>query len=368
MGVTGTRVLYVDCAPFSGGAQRSLMAMVHALRDVGMERFVAGADGSVGGLLESCQSLGVPHCALRSRHWSRSPLGLWEFLVDRRRIGRRLRQVAGEWRPTIIHANTVRAALLVPKGLALQSPLVVHDRDLRAPGLARRLVAAKASCIVAISEAVAAHWPAGCQIVPNGLAVADIARALPAAEYTGQVAMVADFVPWKRHDLFLQAFADVRKHYPGGKAVLVGRVRDGDARWLERTRALALELGLGESVTFLTEATCAWPQLAACRALVSCALDEPFGRTVVEALALGKPVVAVRGAGPEEILANTRAGVLVEARPSAIAGGLLQAWDWAEDPERARAARRCADQFSIPHMRRRICEVYGTLQEAPAGS
>jgi len=288
--------------------------------------------------------------------------------LDRRRIGRRLRQLAGEWRPTIIHANTVRAGLLVPGCLAREFPLVVHDRDLRAPRLARRLVAAKAGCIVAISEAVAAHWPNGCQIVPNGLAVAEIARALPASQYTGQVVMVADFVPWKRHDLFLHALADVRGHHPEGKAVLVGRVRDGDARWLERTRGLARELGLDESVTFLTDVTCAWPHLAACRALVSCALDEPFGRTVVEALALGKPVVAVRGAGPEEILRNTTAGVLVEARPSAIASGLLQTWDWAEDPERARAARRCADRYSVPRMLRGICDIYGTLQEAPSVS
>jgi len=366
MAITGTRVLYVDCAPFSGGAQRSLLTIVHALGNTGIERFVAGADGTVGGLLESCQSLGIPHCVLRSRHWSRSPLGLWQFLADRRRIGHRLRQAAGEWRPTIIHANTLRAALLVPRCLAREFPLVVHDRDLRAPGLARRLVAAKAGCIVAISEAVAAHWPNGCQIVPNGLAVTEIARASPASEYSGQVALVADFVPWKRHDLFLQALAEVRKHHPEGKAVLVGRVRDGDARWLERTRGLARKLGLDESVTFLTDVTCAWPHLAACRALVSCALDEPFGRTVVEALALGKPVVAVRGAGPEEILGSTTAGVLVEARPSAIARGLLQAWDWSKDPERARAARRCADRFSVPRMLRRICDVYGMLQKAPS--
>ncbi len=366
MAVTGIRVLYLDCAPFSGGAQRSLLTMVRALREDGVEVQVLAADLTPDGVVEQCLRAEIPVTAIRSRHWSRTPLGLWQFLVDRQRVGRLLRERIASWRPHLIHANTVRAALLVPR--QVDCPLVVHDRDLRAPWMVRRSVAARAQAILAIGGAVAERWPACCaqrvQLVPNGLEVESIARALPDSAYAGQVALVGDFVPWKGHELFLRAFARVREQRPAARALLVGRVREGDSACLADVRRLLAELRLADHVTILDSVTCAWPQIAACRVLVSAAGDEPFGRTVVEALALGRPVVAVRGGGPEEILAGCPAGRLVEGAPDALAEGILAAWDWGDDPAISAAARERAACFSVRRMGERIHAVYRSLVTA----
>lgn len=365
MTVRGKRVLFVDCAPFTGGAQRSLLTLAQALRDEGIEVQVLAADLTPGGVVEQCLRLDLPVAVIPARHWSRTPLGLWQFVVDRRRIGPQLRERVASWQPDILHANTVRAALLVPRELSERVPLVVHDRDLPAPWGVRRLVGARARAILAIGGALAAAWPRACvgrlHLVPNGLEVVDIARTLPAASAIGRVALVADFVHWKGHELFLRAFASVRATHPEARAVLVGRVRNGDAACLEEVQHLLAELRLEDRVTILDSVTCAWPQIAACRLLVSCAAGEPFGRTVVEALALGKPVVAVRGGGPEEILAGCPAGTLVEARAPAIAEAILNAWHWVDDPTCAAAARQRAECFSVQRMSERIRAVYRDL-------
>jgi glycosyltransferase involved in cell wall biosynthesis len=364
-----TRVLFVDCAPFSGGAQRSLLDMVQGLREEGIDPFVLAADLSPGGVVERCLHRDIPVEPIRIRHWRRSLRGLWQFTMDRRRFLPVLRERLAAWPPDLIHANTVRAALLLSGKVSDQVPLVVHDRDRRAPAIVRHLLAKRAQAILAIGRAVAGNWPATCSnrlhIVPNGLEVAEIARTLPDASCRDHVALVADFVPWKGHSLFLHAFAKVAARRSEARAVLVGRLREDDSRYGAGIRSLVCKLGLGERVTLLDHVACAWPQIASCRLLVSSAKDEPFGRTVVEALALGKPVVAVHGGGPEEILSNCPAGKLVEATPESLAEGILAAWDWQQDHTRSQAARQRAEHYSVRHMCRSIRDIYQGL--SPTG-
>jgi glycosyltransferase involved in cell wall biosynthesis len=78
--------------------------------------------------------------------------------------------------------------------------------------------------------------------------------------------------------------------------------------------ALASELGLADRVLLLP----AYPHeraLAACRAalmLVAPSRVEPFGLVVIEAAAVGTPVVACRVGGIPEIIEDNASGLLVE--------------------------------------------------------
>ena len=240
--------------------------------------------------------------------------------------------------------------------------LIAHDRDVRVPALARRLVAGKTRRILAISRIVGSRWeaarPEQVELVPNGLQVDEIARAVPDGSCLGAVAMVADFVEWKRHDLFVEAFARVREARPDARAVLVGRTRNGDETWLDRIRSLVAERGLGEVVQVRTDVADAAPCIAASRLLVSCAKREPFGRTMVEALALGRPVVAVGGGGPDDVLLECEAGILVTSSAEAISQAMLTAWDWGTDEARVRAARERASRFSVARLVQRVQQVY----------
>jgi glycosyltransferase involved in cell wall biosynthesis len=77
---------------------------------------------------------------------------------------------------------------------------------------------------------------------------------------------------------------------------------------------------------------------------------EPFGMVIVEAMALGRPVIATRGGGPSEIIEPGESGILMDPEnPEILAEAIRRLCD---DPaERLRlgqnAAARVRSQFDI---------------------
>jgi glycosyltransferase involved in cell wall biosynthesis len=298
------------------------------------------------------------------------------FAWDRAVAGRRVQAAVREWRPSIIHANGVRAGLLLPAAVRRLGRLVLHDRDLRVPALAVRCLARRMDQVIAISACVAAKWrrqAAGVplQVIPNGFDIEAMAGTEPACFGEAppgalRVVLVADLVPWKRHEAFLEALALVRNAGMPLAGLLVGRARSpGETAYLKRLERTAAGLGLAPSVRLVTDASRALPWIAAADVLVSTATDEPFGRTVIEALALGKPVVAVDACGPGEILAGCPAATLTGPEPQAIATGLRQ---WL-DPDRRAAAHGPALAWARRYDRQRmveaVCALYDRLAPRP---
>jgi len=65
--------------------------------------------------------------------------------------------------------------------------------------------------------------------------------------------------------------------------------------------------------------------MAAADVFVLPSLEEPFGLVLLEAMALGRPVVSTRAGGPIEIVADGQTGVLVPPQsPGELAGALLK--------------------------------------------
>lgn len=65
--------------------------------------------------------------------------------------------------------------------------------------------------------------------------------------------------------------------------------------------------------------------LAAATVHVSTSIQETFGRTLIEAMASGKPVVATRCGGPEEVVMDGETGFIVEPQnPQAVADAVIQ--------------------------------------------
>ncbi len=116
---------------------------------------------------------------------------------------------------------------------------------------------------------------------------------------------------WKGMHLFAEAMAKVLKSRPECQGVIVGGSHELEAeyaKWLERwVNALGLKgkLILAGKQKNVPE----WMQ--AMDVFVHASNQEPFGIVVVEAMSLGKPVVATKPGGPEEIIENSKNGLLV---------------------------------------------------------
>jgi glycosyltransferase involved in cell wall biosynthesis len=177
--------------------------------------------------------------------------------------------------------------------------------------------------------------------------------------------MVAQFVAWKGHMDFLRAARLVADTYPTARFLLVGDPEwHAEPGYVESLRSLVQQLRLTEHVHFLGQREDMPQVYAAFDILVVASWAEPFGKVLVEAMAMGKPVVATDAGGPPEIVEDGRTGLLVPPRhPHRLAGAIQRL---ASDPDGAqrmgqRGRQRIQGRFGAECYVREIEEQYGQL-------
>jgi glycosyltransferase involved in cell wall biosynthesis len=123
--------------------------------------------------------------------------------------------------------------------------------------------------------------------------------------------------PEKRVEIQLEAF----KKMPEEKLVIVGGYSKGDHA---KSYAKNIINNLPENVRVLGEVpeTELLDLYSRCRGFICTAMDEDFGMTPVEAMASGKPVIAVNEGGFKETVVDGKTGVLVEANVQNIIGAV----------------------------------------------
>lgn len=127
---------------------------------------------------------------------------------------------------------------------------------------------------------------------------------------------------WKGQHVLLEALASLKDV----QAMIVGGALFGQDAYEAELRALATRLGLNDRVRFLGFRDDVLQLMAATDVVVHASIAaEPFGRVVVEAMLCGRPVVATRGGGVTEIVADGETGLLVPpADPVALAAAIEQ--------------------------------------------
>lgn len=159
---------------------------------------------------------------------------------------------------------------------------------------------------------------------------------------------------------YLAAVARLRQDHPNAHHLVIGT---GQPEYLRRLHEEVDRLGLGGRVHFLGDRPDARELMASVDVLVSAASQEPFGRSLVEAMAAGVPVVATRSGGPEEIVVDGASGYLVEVGDvAALAGriaGLLG------DRELARTMGQAGRQRALSHfsLERVVAAIVGVFSE-----
>jgi glycosyltransferase involved in cell wall biosynthesis len=148
---------------------------------------------------------------------------------------------------------------------------------------------------------------------------------------------------------------------PSARVLLVG---DGPERAALEAQAAALGVGERLRVTGATDdvAHC----LAACDVLAAPSRNEGMGRVLVEAMALGLPVVGTRVGGIGDVILDGECGLLVPPEdPGALAEALVElGLDAGRRAKLAAGARPRAEAFSTPVAAAAMRAVYDALVRA----
>ncbi|MDD2459599.1 MAG: glycosyltransferase family 4 protein [Kiritimatiellia bacterium] len=371
------RVLWVDLISELGGAQYSLLEVCGGLAACGVEVVAAVPQGP---LFERLSAKGIPIFPVSPVRASRRGWGLFSTAAKLMRAPSTVCQIIRAVKPDIIHANSLPAFLASRKTFS-HIPLVWHVRDLRLPVVIARDAAKKASRIIAASEAIDEYLVeilspsilGRIRVVRNGIdpaSAASVSRAaarqrfgLPAEAPV--VGMVAHLIPWKRHDAFVMAAAEIRRQRPDVHFALVGRnLFNEHARWAGQLEKMVDQAGLADVFHWITASDDAAQILPAFDVLLHPALGEPFGRVLCEAMAASVPVIAAESGGPCTIIEQGVSGILVRGgEPIGMAEetlGLLA------DPARAAALAaagrtRVLSQFTVAKVCEQLAKEYRAL-------
>ena len=224
--------------------------------------------------------------------------------------------------------------------------------------LPNRLLAPITDAFIAVAEPHATYLSQheGCpaskvRVIPNGVDIerfhprwpsAELRQSIGLPEGAPVVSIVAALRPEKRHELFLESAALVRKEVPQCRFVVVG---DGPRR--ESLRSLAEQLGLADAVHFLGTRSDVPEILALTDVVLLTSQMEANPVSILEAMASEKPVVATRVGSVPETVRHGVTGLLVppgDARQIAAATIELL-----HEPGRAAAMGRAGREEVIAH-------------------
>jgi L-malate glycosyltransferase len=277
----------------------------------------------------------------------------------------------------LMHANSVRAGIVVALARRLGGPCAISSiRDVlpaaRVAILAQRLVGAGVDIAIANSGYTAQKFLEAAPrarirtvFPPVNLTRFDprLRSALKASDLLGIPAgkpilsIVAQITPWKGQLEAIEILALVHKSYTDARLLIVGEVKFSSAAtrynnraYMDMIQGRVHELDLSSSVHFLGERPDIEEILACTDIVLAPSQEEPFGRSVIEGMAMECTVLAAKPGGPAEIIEDGADGFLVDRTDRSRWAQLI--YELISAPQRraaigARARRKVEDRFAL---------------------
>ena len=311
-------------------------------------------------------------------------------LADLTALAQLLRLIGRE-RPSIVHTHTSKAGFIGRLAAVIaRVPAVIHQphghifygyysprRTAVFTALERQAARWTDRIITLTDRGRAEHLARGIGraaqyvAVPSGVPTADLrAAAPPRAEARARLGLdpsafvvvgLGRLIPIKGFDLLVRALPSVIAQIPSARVVLVG---EGPER--AGLDAIAVSLGVADRLRMTGETADVTTHLAAADAVAVPSRNEGMGRVIVEAMALGLPVVAAAVGGIPDVVTDGECGRLVEPDDvDALAEALVE---FGRDPVLRRklgeAAEERAEAFSTSVASEKLLAVYAALVRA----
>jgi glycosyltransferase involved in cell wall biosynthesis len=250
-------------------------------------------------------------------------LGLWLPTVLS------LRQLLIQKHVKVVYNNTIDGLYAPFAAWLANVPCVWHIREVKPNNnfirsIFARLMRQLACHTLFNSEATLRAYtfspPGNCHVVYNGVKISEKMPEAKQATAPVTAAFVGQFTRNKQPQRFLEALALARRAFPQLKAVMAG-----DGPLLVEMRELAQRLNIADNVQILGYVETVEIVYSGMDFLVLTSDREAFGRTIMEAMAHGRAVIAARVDGVPELVEDNITGFLVEADDiSAYAHRMIQ--------------------------------------------
>jgi glycosyltransferase involved in cell wall biosynthesis len=409
------KVLYLSPTGTLGGAEKVLLSVMKGVRETQPDASLHLLSLSDGPLLRLAAALGV-HVATLPLPASLESLGdsqltgtkgrasaaisvlsqmltgsadAWRFLGNLRRAIRRVG-------PDLIHSNGIKTHCLVTLAHDGKAPVVWHVHDfLSARPLACRLLrlaSRRMAAAIAISPAVSADLEIlglarRTRVIVNAVdvneyhpgmqdgALLDELSGLPAAPAGClRVGLIATYARWKGHDVFLEAAARLANSCPERPVrfyVVGGPIYQTRGSQFDQAelREMGRRLGIANRVGFIDFQANIAPIYRALDVVVHASTSpEPFGLTIIEAMACGKPVVASLAGGVADIIQTPYDAIGIPGgNVGELAGALNMLMDDGQLRAQLGARARCkvCERFAQERLGPQIVELYFDLTHFP---
>jgi len=173
------------------------------------------------------------------------------------------------------------------------------------------------------------------------------------------IGMVSRLQRWKGVHVLVEAMPRVLAQHPEAHAVIVGGEHDLEPDYLPFLKKKILTNGLKDRIILAGFQADVPTWMQAMDVVVHASDNEPFGIVIIEAMALGKPVVAGNKGGPTEIIREGENGLLApygdERALAQQIRRLLSHPEWSR--KLGAAARKRALQFGPKRYARRLTDV-----------
>ena len=406
-----TKVIHLASSGVMGGAEWVIFDILAGVRDARPDWDLGLIVPRAGALAERAAALGVRPTILQwrspierlgdaftgRRHLVSMALGLLRSIPSAALYIRDLRRMLAHADPDIIHAHGFKMQLFALWARPRRARIVLHLHDyIGSRPLMSRLFRAQPlsrATAVAISRSIAkdAERVVGTRmpivVIHNGIDLERWRETGPAVDLDGlsgletpppgtlRVGLVGTMARWKGHETFIRAMSLLPPALPVRGYIIGGSIyrTERSEYTIGELEAMVAELGLRGRVGFtglVAEPAAAMRHLDV--VVHASVRDEPFGRVIVEGMALGRAVITSAMGGAAELIVEGESAVTFQAGDgSALAARIVQL---AGDPAMRRSLgmngqARVRQLFGRHDMTTKIVNLYEhtTRTEPPVG-
>jgi len=270
-------------------------------------------------------------------------------------------------KPRLIHCNNglkINLSAVIAAKLAGKK-CICHERGIFHLNSFEKIIGKHVHLFICNSNAVRKHYldqglhEKNVRVVHNGV---DLSKFTPGNRKRDQrsdprIISIGRLIEWKGHHIFIRAASQVRAKYPSARFILVG-----SGPYETELKNLAESLGVTDAMVYTGYLSDIRNALEESDIFVHCSINpEPFGRTIIEAMAMGKATIAANLGAVPEIITDGVDGILIPPDdPEVLAKTVIRLLENEKLREKlgAAARRKIEEKFDIKFYVTKIENIY----------